>query len=59
MPNDTQRELRDAWDDLIEAANAQDRLSELNDKWGSIVGRMEHHSSGYVESMSYSGPGDM
>ena len=46
------------WDDLIEAANAGDRLSELNEKWGSIVGRMEHHSSGYVESMSYT-PDDM
>ena len=47
-----------SWDDLIEAANAQDALDALNERWGSIVGRMEHSSAGKVESMTYQS-GDM
>lgn len=47
-----------SWDDLIEAAGAQDALDALNERWGSIVGRMEHMSAGSVKSMSYV-PGDM
>ncbi len=47
-----------SWDDLVEAADAQDELDALNKRWGSIVGRMEHMSAGHAESMSYV-PGDM
>jgi len=47
-----------SWDDLIEAAGAQDALDALTERWESTVGRMEHKSAGYVESMSYT-PGDM
>jgi len=47
-----------SWDDLVEAANAQDELEALGEDWSKLVGRMEHMSAGYVESMSYT-PGDM
>jgi hypothetical protein len=47
-----------SWDDLIEVADAQAELDELSAEWAKVVRRMEHHSAGYVESMSYT-PGDM
>jgi len=48
----------ESWEDLVEAANAGAEMEELGAEWSQIVRRMEHESSGYVESMSYS-PGDM
>jgi len=47
-----------SWDDLVEAANAQDELDALGEDWGKVVGRMEHMSAGHVKSMSYV-PDDM
>lgn len=47
-----------SWDDLVEAADAGDEMEALGAEWSEIVRRMEHESSGYVESMSYV-PGDM
>ena len=48
----------ESWDDLVEAADAGAEMEELGAEWSQIVRRMEHQSSGYVESMSYV-PGDM
>ena len=48
-----------SWDDLVEAAGAQDELDALGEAWNKVVRRMEHESSGYIESMSYSGSDDM
>ena len=48
----------ESWDDLVEAADAEAEMEELGAEWSQIVRRMEHQSSGYVESMSYV-PGDM
>ena len=47
----------ESWDDLVEAAGAEEELDALGERWNEVVGRMEHESSGYVESMSYI-PGD-
>jgi hypothetical protein len=47
-----------SWDDLIEAADAQEELDALGEDWNAVVGRMEHMSAGHVESMSYV-PDDM
>lgn len=48
----------EAWDDLIEAAGAQDELDALGEEWAPLVSHWEHSNSGYVESMSYD-PEDM
>lgn len=42
-----------SWDDLVEAAGAEEQMETLMEGWNEVVGRMEHASAGYVESMSY------
>ncbi|MDP2471370.1 MAG: hypothetical protein Q8W45_01775 [Candidatus Palauibacterales bacterium] len=42
-----------AWDDLVEAAGAQEEQEALNDRFRDIVGRWEHSDARYIENMSY------
>lgn len=44
-----------SWNDLVEAAGAEEEMEALVDGWNAVVGRMEHMSAGSVPSMSYSG----
>lgn len=48
----------EAWDDLVEAAGAQDELDALTEEWEPLISHWDHSSSGYLESMSYV-PDDM
>lgn len=43
----------ETWDDLIEAAGAEEEFQSLLERWQSLVLRWEHMDASYVASMSY------
>jgi len=43
----------ETWDDLIEAAGAQEEFQGLLERWRGMVMRWEHMSASFQESMSY------
>ena len=43
----------ETWDDLIEAAGAEEELQELFERWQGMVMRWEHMNASFRESMSY------
>jgi len=43
----------ETWDDLIEAAGAEEEFEALLERWQSMVQRYEHLNVSYVPSMSY------
>lgn len=43
----------ETWDDLIEAAGAQEEYEGLIDRWQGMVQKWEHMNASYVPSMSY------
>lgn len=43
----------ETWDDLIDAAGAQEELDGLVERWRGMVSRWEHMNAGFVPSMSY------
>ena len=47
-----------SWDDLVEAAGAEDEMASLMEGWNAVVHRMEHSSASHVPSMTYQA-GDM
>ena len=47
-----------SWDDLVEAAGAEDEMASLMEGWNQAVHRMEHSSAGHMPSMTYQA-GDM
>ena len=43
----------ETWDNLIEAAGAEEEFQSMLDRWQSLVLRWEHMDASYVASMSY------